>query len=283
MPPQPKHPQWITIRYSDGDAAQKPEGGEAGVRWQQNLPGSGPYTTYAVKCAQFLTAETDLGIPEDYQGKQHMCLLPGGFTLWTQHKRMSDGSERTDSYLYGLPHGKKFRSPNEFRDHLLHLASIAPDTDDDEDPWFYIPSSSTEPSKADNYDDYKPVPEDYTKKCPCRYCNQAVREPRAPGQKPGRKPTLDPKTKRELAMCMEMADQIREDNFWAISGLTAVEAQLTEHSTGIFRTGEICWYRGPINDFEPFLVVVCDIPNVDEVFEMKTTKVGPSIACLGNC
>src|SRR5690606_22340077 len=143
-------------------------------------------------------------------------------------KRMPDKSERTDSYLFGLPHGRKFRSPNEFTDHLLYLAAIGPAVDDEDDPWFYIPTDESNSNAPGEWTDYKPIPTDYTENCSCRYCNQAPSKPRAPGARAhgrGRYSTIDPKSKRDLVMLMEQKEQIREDNFWAISGLSAVEAQ----------------------------------------------------------
>lgn len=41
--------------------------------------------------------------------------------------RQQDGSIRTDTYCFGHPSGKRFRSPNEFITHVFHLASHIPE------------------------------------------------------------------------------------------------------------------------------------------------------------
>ncbi|KAL8998686.1 MAG: hypothetical protein Q9188_006048 [Gyalolechia gomerana] len=54
-----------------------------------------------------------------------LAALPENYRLYERVKSASGGSETTDAYLYGHPHGRKkrYRSPGDFFPHLLWLAT----------------------------------------------------------------------------------------------------------------------------------------------------------------
>jgi len=54
--------------------------------------------------------------------KVELMMLPDGYRLFTHHTRKPGGQPRTDGYLFGGARGVKFRSPNEFKAHVVALA-----------------------------------------------------------------------------------------------------------------------------------------------------------------
>lgn len=181
---------------------------------------------------------------------------------------------RTDSYCYGLPHGKKFRSPNEFIKHLTWLATLQTDDETDPEAWIYC----GEPKEYDQ-SNYHPIPSD-TDNCECKYCQQAVPKPKMPpAQKSKAKEVpVDVRTKRELKEAVDRIEARRQDHWWKISGLTALELKFRDHKAYPFRMGEIVNYIGPGGNYKLLRVVITGIMNEKKVFEDLPFEVSQTFA-----
>ncbi|KAL7273341.1 hypothetical protein RUND412_003807 [Rhizina undulata] len=56
--------------------------------------------------------------------------LPKGYRLFEHIKGNEKGNERSDTYLFGHPSGKKYTSPNKFKEHIIYLAKFPADIDE---------------------------------------------------------------------------------------------------------------------------------------------------------
>ncbi|RXK42560.1 hypothetical protein M231_00114 [Tremella mesenterica] len=104
---------------SDGDPSRWPARELSGIAgwFERCTPGDTKYTLYEEKVGQMLAEH--LGIPGN--GTTHRISLPEGYALYSHNKPQSEGSIRTDVYLYGSTHVTKFRSPAEFFEHAQWL------------------------------------------------------------------------------------------------------------------------------------------------------------------
>ncbi|GMK60041.1 hypothetical protein CspeluHIS016_0902580 [Cutaneotrichosporon spelunceum] len=122
----PSHPRLVWPR-SDGAQACWPLSTQPkSTGWFEKLPpDDAKYTLYGEKIGKHV-AENVLGM---HGIKRPRIDMPDGYALFVHKKPQPDKSIREDVYLYGSP-VSKFRSPNEFMEHVTWLFDTSKDLKD---------------------------------------------------------------------------------------------------------------------------------------------------------
>ncbi|GAO46731.1 hypothetical protein G7K_0953-t1 [Saitoella complicata NRRL Y-17804] len=139
--------QKIRVHYSDGrptmrpppeDCVQKFNPDGSYEYFQEAKPGDPYYQRVLRECGEYLAQQVQSLQPS-------LCVLddiPEGYSVYGHRVKGVGKDERTDRYIFGHPTGGRYRSPNEFKVHVLWLAS----------------------NEEHDYDD-----------CPCKCCKAAMK------------------------------------------------------------------------------------------------------------
>ncbi|KAI5785848.1 hypothetical protein EDC01DRAFT_190235 [Geopyxis carbonaria] len=147
--------------------------------------------------------------------------IPEGYALMEHTKSQNEGAVRKDTYLFGHPQGKKFRSPAEFIPHAIWLEAQMMDG---------------------------PMHEKYGQACACGNCTGTSKRngatPREKKQTP-RKPLLEMDDVTSALTTQAREERIRETT-------TDDEGEGEQETAGwTFRKGELVWiYLGNPDDIE---------------------------------